>query len=111
MELFMELSGREHPRRGAQKDNLLAGLVFDAAFSVIGAGYTEAMEPDGQARFDGAMSELASRLYVRMLDAGIRKCEKDGRALTDEQQFGLLTAGQLPIGDWRTPPGADPWSR
>jgi hypothetical protein len=69
------------------------------------------MEPDGQARFDGAMSELASRWYVRMLDAGIRKCEKDGRPLTDEQRFTLLTAGQLPIGDWRSPPGTDPYSR
>jgi hypothetical protein len=56
------------------------------------------------------MSELASRWYVRMLDAGMRKCEQDGISLTDDQRFTLLTAGQLPIGDWRTPPGADPKS-
>jgi hypothetical protein len=53
------------------------------------------------------MAELASRWYVQMLDAGMKKCEKDGVPLTDEQRFTLLTAGQLPIGDWRMPPGAD----
>jgi hypothetical protein len=45
-----------------------------------------------------------------MLDAGMRKCEKNGTPLTDEQRFTLLTAGQLPFGDWRTPPGTDPKS-
>jgi hypothetical protein len=30
------------------------------------------------------MDKLASRWYVRMIDAGMRKCEKDGRPLTDE---------------------------
>jgi hypothetical protein len=45
-----------------------------------------------------------------MLDAGMRKCEKNGTPLTDEQRLTLLTAGQLPFGDWRTPPGADPKS-
>jgi hypothetical protein len=54
------------------------------------------------------MSDLASRWYVQMLDAGRRKCEKNGAPLTDEQRFTLLTAGQLPFGDWRTPPGTDP---
>jgi hypothetical protein len=44
------------------------------------------------------MAELASRWYVQMLDAGTRKCEKDGMPLTDEQRFTLLAAGQLPIG-------------
>jgi hypothetical protein len=45
-----------------------------------------------------------------MLDADMRKCEKDGAPLTDEQRFTLLTAGQLPIGNWYTPSGADPKS-
>jgi hypothetical protein len=56
------------------------------------------------------MSELASPWHVQMLDAGMRKCEKNGTPLTDEQRLTLLTAGQLPFGDWRTPPGADPKS-
>jgi len=47
------------------------------------------------------MAELASRWYVQMLDAGMKKCERDGVPLTNEQRFTLLTAGQLPIGDWR----------
>jgi hypothetical protein len=71
------------------------------AFSVIGAGTPKRWN---------RMDKLASRWYVRMIDAGMRKCEKDGRPLTDEQRFTLLTAGQLPIGDWRTPPGTDPQS-
>jgi hypothetical protein len=49
------------------------------------------------------MSELAVRWYVRMLDAGIRKCEQSGQPLTDEQRFILLTAAQLAIGDWSEP--------
>jgi hypothetical protein len=49
-------------------------------------------------------------LVLQMLDAGMRKCQKNGTSLTDEQRFTLLTAGQLPFGDWRTPPGTDPKS-
>ena len=54
-------------------------------------------------RLDAALFELASRWYVQMLDAGMRKCEQTGQPLTDEQRFVLLTAGQLPLGDWREP--------
>jgi hypothetical protein len=64
------------------------------------------VEPDERAPLD-VMTELASRWYVQILDAGMRKCKKDGMRLTDEQRFTLLTAGQLPIGDWRTPRGTD----
>jgi hypothetical protein len=48
---------------------------------------------------------------VQILDAGMRKCEKEEMPLTDEQRFMLLTAGQLPIGHRRKPPGRDPKSR
>jgi hypothetical protein len=64
------------------------------------------VEANEQTPFD-AISELASRWYLEMLDAGMRKCEKDGMPLTDKQRFTLLTAGQLPFGNWRTPPGTE----
>jgi hypothetical protein len=35
------------------------------------------------------MSEFAFRWYVPRLDAGMRKCEKDGTPLTNEQRFTL----------------------
>jgi hypothetical protein len=54
-------------------------------------------------RPDVVLSELAVRWYVHMLDAGMRKCEKDGRPLSFEQRFTLLTAAGLVIGDWREP--------
>jgi hypothetical protein len=58
---------------------------------------------DEQERLDAAMSELAIRWYVRLLDAGIAQCERRGEPLTDSQRFTLLTAGQLALGDWRVP--------
>jgi hypothetical protein len=63
------------------------------------------VENDEQERLDAAMAELASRWYVRLLDAGIARCERRGEPLTDSQRFTLLTAGQLVFGDWREPLG------
>jgi hypothetical protein len=37
------------------------------------------------------LGERVARWYVLMLDAGMKKCEKDGRPLTDDQRFTLLT--------------------
>jgi hypothetical protein len=52
---------------------------------------------------DAALSEFAVRSYLMMLDAGIRKLEERGEALTFEQRFTLLTAGQLALDDWSEP--------
>jgi hypothetical protein len=57
---------------------------------------------DEHERLDEAMSELAARWYVRLLDAGIAQCERRDEPLTESQRF-TLTAGQLALGDWRAP--------
>jgi hypothetical protein len=58
---------------------------------------------DEQGRLNAATSELAARWYVRLLDAGIARCERRGEPPTDSQRFTLLAAGQLALGDWRAP--------
>jgi hypothetical protein len=63
----------------------------------------EAGVGDEQEHLDRAMSEIAARWYVPLLDAGIDRCEQRGQPLTDFQRFTLLTAGQLALGDWRAP--------